>query len=811
MDNVTQDAEFRPGLDHHALKPIEEKGRSTASHISHAAGGDKALKEVEQQLHDLQQHHHWDLNLPEEVIDEVHDALTTTDSRNRAQLAHTLLDNSPYPEVRAAVTNIDEGGHSNTFRAWFLGLLLTTIGSGLNSLFYLRQPYIIIPSYIAQVCVYPIGKAWERWIPNKELSFFGIKCNTNPGRFSKKEHALVVIMANATFGGGTAYATLVIVAQRKFYHQRWGWAFELLLCISSQMLGFGISGFFHKYLVAPAAMIWPSNLVNTSLFNALHDHSESDPRMSSGWNIGRYRLFLWVMLGSFCWYWLPGYIAPFLSIFAWVTWIKPQSVVINQLFGGMTGLSLIPMTFDWTQISGFNFSPLIAPWHAIANTLIGVVLWFWIVTPAIHYSGLFNAEYLPIMDSSIRDNTGHPYNVSKVLTPEFTLDIQKYESYSPLFLPTAYMLNYGLDFAGIVAVLVHCGLFYRTDIWYRFRHVGREAEDVHSRLMARFKPIPLWWYGTVTLIMLGIGLGVTQGYDTHLSWWAFFVAILMGIVWWLPLGIIYATTNISIGLSVITEFIFGLMQPGKPMGMMLFKTYGYITMNQGIYFLSDLKLGHYMKVPPRVTFAAQMVACFWASIVQITTTNWALGAIKDVCALQQENHYTCPNGRVFFNASVIWGVIGPKRMLSMGQMYFPLVYFWVAGFVFPIVLYIGARIFPRSPIRYISAPIIFSGSDLMPPATPLNYLSWGIVGFIFNKLIRNRYRGWWMTYNYVVSAALDIGLAIGTILIFLTLTLTNTDFPSWWGTRIATGTLDTTGKAIQKIPAPGETFGPSKW
>ncbi|KAJ5729695.1 Sexual differentiation process protein isp4 [Penicillium malachiteum] len=786
MDDITHDAEFRPDMNHYPLKIMEGKEEPTEHHVSDIVAGGKASDELEQQLHDLQQHHHWDLNLPDDVIDEVQDALTTTDSQNRAQLAYALLDNSPYPEVRAAVLNIDEGGHSNTIRAWILGLIFTTIVSALNALFYLRQPYIIIPIYIVQVLVYPIGKAWEKWIPSKEFSFFGIKCNTNPGRFSKKEHVIAVIMANASFGNGPAYATDVIVAQRKFYGQRWGWAFELLLCISNQMLGFGLSGFFSKYLVDPAAMIWPTNLVNTSLFNALHDHSESDPRMASGWKIGRYRLFLWVMLGSFCWYWFPGYIAPFLSIFAWVTWIKPESVVINQLFGGMTGLSLIPMTFDWTQISGFNFSPLIAPWHAIANTLIGMVLWFWIVTPAIHYSGLFNAEYLPIMDSSIRDNTGHRYNVSKIITPEFVLDTQKYESYSPLFLPTAYMVNYGLGFAGIVAVLVHCGLFHGPDIWFRFRHVGREAEDVHSRLMARFKPIPLWWYGTVTLVMLGVGLGLTQGYDTHLTWWAFFLAIFISIVWWLPLAIIYATTNISIGLNLITEFIFGFMQPGRPMG-------------------------HYMKVPPRVTFAAQMVACFWASFVQIATTNWALGTIKDICTLQQENHYTCPNGRVFFNASVIWGLIGPKHMLSRGQIYFSLVYFWVAGIVFPVALYIGARMFPRSPIRYISAPIIFSGANLMPPATPLNYFSWGIFGFIFNKFIRNHYRGWWMTYNYIVSAGLDIGLTIGTIVIFLTLTLTNTEFPSWWGTRIASGTLDTTGQAIQKIPAPGETFGPSKW
>ena len=37
-------------------------------------------------------------------------------------------------------------------------------------------------------------------------------------------------------------------------------------------------------------------------------------------------------------------------------------------------------------------------------------------------------------DSSTYDNTGALYNVSRVLTPDFTLDEEAYKSYSPLFI-----------------------------------------------------------------------------------------------------------------------------------------------------------------------------------------------------------------------------------------------------------------------------------------------------------------------------------------------------------------------------------------
>ncbi|KAJ6086487.1 hypothetical protein N7467_005401 [Penicillium canescens] len=771
------------------------------------AAPDEALK----QLRNLKNHHHWDPNMPEDVVDELDEALNTTDEKTRISVAQELIDNSPYPEVRAAVPNIDEGGAVNTIRAWVIGLVFATIGSSLNMLFSMRQPYIVIPSYIAQVAAYPVGRAWEKIMPNKTFRVFGKEFGLNPGPFTKKEHAIVVIMANATFGGGAAYATDVLLAQRAFYGQRFGWGFEILMCISTQMLGFGMAGFFTKFLVQPAAMIWPSTLINTALFSALHDRSLPDPSKVSGWKIGRYRMFLYAMIGSFVWYWFPGFIAPFLSVFAWVTWIKPNNVIINQLFGGATGLSLIPMTFDWTQVSGFNFSPLIAPWYAMANTLIGMVLFFWIVTPAIHYSGLFYFKYLPISDSSSYDNTANTYNVSKILTPQFTFDAVKYKEYSPLFLSTTFMLSYGLSFASIVAVVVHTGLFHGVDIWARFRRVGKEEEDVHGRLMSNYKTVPVWWYLALFLVMMAIGLGVVLGYPTHLSWWAFFIALIISAVWFIPLGIVKASTNIDLGLNVITEFIIGYMQPGKPMAMMLFKTYGYITMYQGMYFTQDLKIGHYMKIPPRVTFSAQMVAGVWSSLVQIATMNWALGTIKNVCDLHQVNHYSCPNGRVFFNASVIWGVIGPARMFSTGQLYSPLMFFFLAGLILPIVIYFVARTFPRSPAKYLNAPIIFGGAGLIPPATPLNYLSWGIVGFVFNKYIRDRWRGWWMQYNYVLSAGLDVGLALCTILIFLTLNLTSTSFPEWWGTRIAAETLDMADAAIQIPVAEGERFGPASW
>ena len=71
----------------------------------------------------------------------------------------------------------------------------------------------------------------------------------------------------------------------------------------------------------------------------------------------------------------------------------------------------------------------------------------------------------------------------------------------------------------------------------------------------------------------------------------------IAFVYTIPIGMIQAITNQQIGLNVITELIIGYALPGRPVAMMLFKTWGYITMAQALTFASDFKLGHYMKIP----------------------------------------------------------------------------------------------------------------------------------------------------------------------------------------------------------------------
>jgi len=141
--------------------------------------------------------------------------------------------------VRAAVRNYDEELPANTIRAWVIGLLLTTIASGLNALFSLRAPTLIISCFVVQLVAYPIGLGWSMIMPSRTFNNFGLQWSFNPGRFNLKEHGLIVIMANAAMGNGVGYFTDTMTAQRGFYNQNFGWGFNLLLAFTTQCIGFG--------------------------------------------------------------------------------------------------------------------------------------------------------------------------------------------------------------------------------------------------------------------------------------------------------------------------------------------------------------------------------------------------------------------------------------------------------------------------------------------------------------------------------------------------------------------------------------------
>ncbi|CEJ61385.1 Putative Sexual differentiation process protein isp4 [Penicillium brasilianum] len=781
-------------------------------------------------------------------------------------------DNSPYAQVRATVPATDDITLSiNTPRMWILALLFSLTGSAANLFFSLRYPSVAITPIIALVLVHPLGKFWDvlfkrtndpievfengtldhRESRTDDLDAPGpslltrIRLWLGQGHWNEKEHACVYISSNVSFG--FAFATDVIVEQHKFYQQEVPILYQLLLIISTQVLGYAFAGLTRRFLVRPSAMIWPGTLMSTAMFSTMH---KSANKKANGWSISRYKFFILVWAGAFVWYFVPGLLMPALSYFNVVTWFAPKNVVVSNLFGVASGLGMLPLTFDWAQIAYIG-SPLLTPWWAAANIATGLVVVIWIVAPILYYKNVLFSSYMPILSAAVFDNTGHPYDVSRILTSDFLFDQKAYEEYSPVYLPITYVLSYGVQFAALTSLVTHTICWYGKDILHQTRKAFEERrdvpdfetyqplrtenghtspprhpretsrvsshdpsrelplgmEDVHCRLMRRYKDAPLTWYLIVLITMLVIATYTVEHYPVHLPWYGLFLALLITSVFFIPVGIIMAVTNQHSSLYLICQLLCGIVFPGRPVANMIFVTYSYISSAQGIKFSSDLKLGHYMKIPPRILFGVQMVATLVSSLTQIGVLNWMFSYVPGLCTPQALNGFNCPIARVHFNGSILWGVVGPQRFFGPGGLYRPLVWAFLIGAAAPIAAWILGRRSKKNFWRKVNFPILFGSLSWIPPATGLNFSVWALVCFVFNYVIRRRRTAWWEKYAMTLSAALDSGLAFAVLVVFFFLIYPGwVDGFKWWGTEIYKQGCDWIACPYKRLE-PGQKFG----
>lgn len=482
-------------------------------------------------------------------------------------------EDSPHEAVRASVPPTDDTTLSiNTPRMWCLSVLFSILGSSTNLFFSLRYPSVAITPVIALLLVHPLGHLWDYLLkrsydPSEEF-VDGIRVPSIPetdnplpgmkdlaswrrwlaqGRWNEKEHTCVYVSSNVAFG--FAFATDVIVEQTQFYNQEAPIVYQLLLTISTQVLGYGFAGLTRRFLVRPSGMIWPGTLMSAAMFSTLH---KQENKPANGWTISRWKFFYIIWASAFAFYFLPGLLMPALSYFSVLTWFAPKNVVVANLFGVTSGLGLFPLTFDWAQVTYIG-SPLLVPFWAAMNVIGGLAVVMWIIAPIFYYSNVLYSSYMPILSTAVFDNTGKVYDVGKILTSDFLFDKEAYAGYSRVFLPVTYMLSYGVQFAGLAALLTHTMCWHGQDMWINCKKAFAEAreegkpgysplgasdaspdvatssrgytrssgsasngdgllvrEDIHNRLMKRYKDAPLSWYLVTFASMAAIGIFVVE-------------------------------------------------------------------------------------------------------------------------------------------------------------------------------------------------------------------------------------------------------------------------------------------------------------
>ncbi|XP_051135492.1 oligopeptide transporter 1-like [Andrographis paniculata] len=694
----------------------------------------------------------------------------------------------PIEQVRLTVPQTDDPElPALTFRTWTLGLLFCVLLAFVNQFFGYRKSQLSISSVTAQIVTLPMGKFMANVLPTRRFRVPGTSWSfsMNPGPFNLKEHVLITIFANC--GSAGVYAVGIVTIVKALYRRPLHPLAGFLLAQTTQMLGYGWAGVFRRLLVDSPFMWWPDSMVQVSLFRALH---EKDERPKGG--LSRVQFFLVVLISSFAYYIIPGYLFPSIAAISTLCLIWKDSVLIHQIGSGLHGLGIGSFSLDWSAVVSFLGNPIASPGFAIINTLVGFFIVMYVMLPITYFNNIYEARKFPIFSSHTFDRDGQRYNISRVLNPQtFSIDMDAYLGYSKLYLSVFFAFTYGLGFASLAATITHVVLYHGKTIWSLWSKAQSTLDrkvDVHTRIMRKnYKAVPEWWFHAILVLTFALSLFACQGFGKQLQlpWWGLVMACLMALFFTLPVGIIQATTNIQIGLNIITEMVIGYILPGKPLANVAFKTYGYISMSQALAFLGDFKLGHYMKIPPRSMFAAQLVGTVVASSVYFGTSWWLLTSIPNICdqdKLSKGSPWTCPGDNVFYNASIIWGVIGPLRMFASLGVYGKLNWWFLVGAVAPFPTYLLSKKYPEKKwIRLVNMPLILGGTMNMPPAQSLNFIMWGAVGLFFNMYVFRVYKKWWARHAYVMAAALNAGIAFMGVLLFFTLQSYDIEGPDWWG------------------------------
>ncbi|KAF9112072.1 hypothetical protein BGX27_004021 [Mortierella sp. AM989] len=693
-------------------------------------------------------------------------------------------ENSPVEAVRLAVPLTDDPTlQTVTFRFWFLSFLFTALGATVTQYYLFRSTTATYSIFFVNLVTYTMGKAMARYLPTAKVTIFGRDFSLNPGPFNIKEHALIGIAVST--GSSAAYATDILAATDIFLKFRVDAFGSIMLIITTQCVGYGMAGLLRKYLVYPAEMVWWSNLVQVVFYNTMHNTDEyKTVRLVRGWS--RMKFFWIVATCTFFYQLLPQWIAPIVNYFDWICWFNPFDMDWWAIFGSIYGGGVGNISFDWTSIGG---STMYYPLAAQLCYYGGMILNYWIILPIMWINNILGTKTngRPLT-SKLFFEDGKEFKINAYLNPDYSLNEDKYNAGPQANMAPLYALGFMMNFVSLAACFAHIFFYHRHTLISAWKSATGE-EDIHTKMMKIYPEVPHSWYLAFYVVMAGVSMFVCETYGTQLPWWGLLLALFVGFILALPIGVMQAVTGYAPGLNVITELIIGYILPGKPIANMTFKCYGYMAMYQCHVLLGDLKLGHYMKIPPRSLFYAQV----WGSIIGalfnfVTMTliiNSQRGAF-DGTKPDRNGLWTAQKIQTYWGSGLIYGALGPARMFSFTGKYWFVYIGFIIGFVATAITYLLSKKFPKFPWSKIYFSTIAQGMSAFPNGYTFGVLSSITVAVFFQFFIARYHKGWWKRYVFILSAALDTGAAFTGLMMFLFLgggidPNIAVNIPSWWG------------------------------
>ncbi|KAG1808294.1 OPT oligopeptide transporter protein-domain-containing protein [Suillus subaureus] len=673
-------------------------------------------------------------------------------------------------DIATHVISVDDDPSLNpwTFRAFFIGLGLSTFGGVLVSLMFLA-----VISYI-------LG-----------------------GPFNKKENAFVVIMASAS--ANSALGTEVLAVQRLYYNITPNAGASVFLLFSSQLLGYGIGGMMRSILLYPSKMLYPGVLPLLSMFDALYEGGMTARK--------KLRVFYIVFTAIFFWELFPEWIFPLLIGFLIICLAAPNNAAVSRVFGGTNGnegLGLLSICFDWQYISG-GVNPMTIPLKAQFSNLLGYILCM-VVFVAVYYNNIWKAQNFPFLSQLLFYENGTQYDQTLILNANYEVDPTLLAEQGIPYYSSTWVVNLLSSNLGLAATFTHLLLWNWDDLrsawswmnlssikkiwanfdWKFWQSDGMRTQDVddddidpHYKQMLKVIPdAPNSWYFVVFLLAFVVALVVLYKTDSTLPWWGFLISLLLATISILFFCALAAITGLMFAIQPFVQMIGGYLHKGLPVANMYFVLYGSNSVTQAQLLLRDLKIAQYAKLPPRAAFTAQILGTLLGAVLNFIMMNSIIDNQREILlSVQGTNIWSGQQPQMYNSQAIAWGGLS-HELFSAGQRYQWVPWAYVVGLFIPVPFWVIHRYWPKLRADYLYTPIIAYYIGWLCVGINSSLLSYFAVAFLSQWWLRTRYPRWFAKYNYIIGAALDGGTQVMVfILSFAVQGAAGTShlFPAWWG------------------------------
>lgn len=664
------------------------------------------------------------------------------------------------------ISDRDDGDACFTLRSITLGLVGASFQAILTQIYNFKPVAASINGTVLAIMIFVLGNAWARLLPTRKglLARFGedrfpawllaTVHFVNPGLFGLKEHAIAAITASSASNG--AASTNVFGTQKLFYTDiPVTNTTAILSTISIGLFGYGLAGLFRPVLVYPAQMVYWGTLPLVDLFQAFHwDKSFSTKRV---------RMFWYSFTGMALYEIIPAYMFPTLNSIS-IPCLAAQHATgsvaqtITNIFGGALGnegMGLLNFSFDWQYITSYQLAlPLIQQ----ANSWIGYVI-CWVAMAAIYYGNVWNSKSFPFMSTSIYTANGTQYNQTAVFV-DGILDKQMLQDVGFPHVTGAYAWGMLMQNAAIGGLVAHVVLFWGKDVIKAVRQSRDKSQpDRHYQAMLKYKEAPHWWYLVLLAISFIFGLVVVLTQVTTLSWHSYIVALLLGTVVAPFSGVLYAILGNGIATNQLCQMIGGVVSPGRPLANLYFSAWSHSTIAQAINLCNDLKMGQYLKIPPRSMFITQVIGTVFGAFL-----NYAIASsiIKSKFALLLTTNGNYVWSGAYYQSlnvnAVTWSMA--KYMYGPGTPYFVIPMAVLIGLGVVSVYWAFTRFVPRIgkfQTKDLVLPTVFLYASMLTAGANSTIMSTILVGFISQAWVRTRYPRWFKEYNYIMGAGWDGG------------------------------------------------------